>query len=305
MLTKKQIVDFLLKSQFSILIKGENVSQIKGFCALDDLCDSCITWAKNEKFLTNQVLNAVSSNLIICPPIDATLGQALLMHGCDYIECDSPKAAFFSVVEEFFVEKSSSLICNTSVVETENVGRNVSIGHFCHIGKDVVIGNDVIIHDNVSIVCPTTIGDGVEMFSGVVVGSTGYGYYTGITGEQCQVPHVGGVEIGAGVSIGANCCIDRGTIGNTIIGENVKIDNLCHIAHNVNIGKGSMVVALSLLGGSAVLGEDTYIAPCASVMNQIHIGNNAFVGMGAVVTKNVEENKVVAGVPAKVLRDRE
>ena len=118
----------------------------------------------------------------------------------------------------------------------------------------------------------------------------------------CKVPHWW-CKIGKNVEIGANTCIDRGTIDDTIIGNNVKIDNLCHIAHNVRLEDNVLVIALSLLGGSCIIKKDAYIAPCAAVMNQITIGENSLIGMGAVVTKNVEPNKVVAGVPAKVLRN--
>ena len=105
------------------------------------------------------------------------------------------------------------------------------------------------------------------------------------------------------MEIGANVCIARGTLADTIIECNVKIDNLCHIAHNVHIGKNCLVIAQSMLGGSSVLHDDVYVAPAAAIINQVEIGRNSLVGMGAVVTKSVEENKVVAGVPAKVLRD--
>jgi len=117
------------------------------------------------------------------------------------------------------------------------------------------------------------------------------------------VPHYGGVVIGQNVEIGANTCIDRGTLDDTIIGNNVKIDNLCHIGHNCIIKDNSSIVALSMLGGSAIIEENSYIAPGVMIKNQLKIGENSLIGIGAVVIKDVEKNKVVAGVPAKVIRE--
>ena len=102
--------------------------------------------------------------------------------------------------------------------------------------------------------------------------------------------------------IGANTCIDRGTIDDTIIGFNSKIDNLVHIARNVQIGKNVCVVAGVAICGSAKLKDGSYVAPGGIVKNQIEIGQNALVGLGAVATKSVEEEFVVAGGPAKPIR---
>lgn len=190
-----------------------------------------------------------------------------------------------------------------SVVETNSIGKNVYIGHNCYIGKDVVIGDNVVIKNNVSIEGKVIIGNNAIIHSGVVIGSDGYGYYQDKEGRNIKVPHFGGVIIGENVEIGANTCIDRGTLDNTVIGNNVKIDNLCHIAHNVVIKDNCSVIALSMLGGSVVLEKDSYIAPGAIIKNQLKIGEKSLVGLGAVVIKDVEKNKVVAGVPAKVIKE--
>ena len=88
-------------------------------------------------------------------------------------------------------------------------------------------------------------------------------------------------------------------MGNTIVGDGTKIDNLCHIAHNVNIGKHCAVIALAMIGGSTNIGDYSHVAPSAAIMNKINVGRNVVVGLGAVVTKNIEDNVVVIGVPAK------
>lgn len=167
------------------------------------------------------------------------------------------------------------------------------------------IGDNVVIKNNVSIEGKVIIGNNTIIHSGVVIGTDGFGYYQNEEGKNIKVPHYGGVVIGEYVEIGANTCIDRGTLDDTVIGNYVKIDNLCHIGHNCVIEDNSSIVALSMLGGSAEISKNSYIAPGVMIKNQLKIGENSLIGMGAVVTKDVEKNKVVAGVPAKVIRENE
>jgi UDP-3-O-[3-hydroxymyristoyl] glucosamine N-acyltransferase len=103
--------------------------------------------------------------------------------------------------------------------------------------------------------------------------------------------------------VGANTCIDRGTLSDTVIGRGTKIDNLAHIAHNVRVGEDCIIVALAFLGGGVVVGDGTWIGPDASVLQSLTVGSNVLVGMGTVVTKDVPDRVVVAGVPARVLRE--
>jgi UDP-3-O-[3-hydroxymyristoyl] glucosamine N-acyltransferase len=105
------------------------------------------------------------------------------------------------------------------------------------------------------------------------------------------------------VEIGSNASIDRGTLSNTIIGEGAKIDNLVHIAHNVHIGKHAAVIAHAMIGGSTEIGDYTWIAPSAALMNGLHIGRQATVGLGAVVTKDIPDYETWTGVPAMPLKD--
>ena len=189
-------------------------------------------------------------------------------------------------------------------METRQIGKNVSIGHHCFIGRDVIIKDNVTIKNNVTIECPALIGEGSFISSGVVIGTDGFGYFKDQDGNYKNVPHLGGVKIGKKVVIGANACINRGTIEDTIIGDNVKIANLCNISHNVKIENNVIIITLSMIGGSAIVEKDSYIAPGSMIKNQAIIGKNAFVGMGAVVLNNVPNDKIVVGVPAEVLRER-
>lgn len=297
MLDSKEICLFLESQKYAYSYVG-TVLKIEGFCSLSKPIVNAITWVKSGNIQNLCEIQHSSELLFVVDKRDAHV----INENHHLILCDNPKEVFFGILKEFFVEREEKVIQRDSVIETSNIGKNVSIGHHCYIAKDVVIGSNVVIKNNVSIECPTVIGDNTVIGSGVVIGTSGFGYYQKEDLSYEAVPHFGGVIIGKNVDIGANTCIDRGTLDDTIIGDNVKIDNLCHIAHNVEIEKNSLIIALSLLGGSSKIGENVYIAPGAIIKNQIAVGRNSIIGMGAVVMNNVEKNLVVAGVPAKKIR---
>lgn len=140
----------------------------------------------------------------------------------------------------------------------------------------------------------TIIEEGVEIGENCVIGSHGFGYHNGKL-----IPHKGRVIIKKNARICNNVCIDRDSIGETIIGEDVKIDNLVHIAHGVKIGKGSYIIAGAVICGSVKIGENCWIAPHATIHQHLKIGDNSTVGLGAVVIRDVPANTTVAGCPAK------
>jgi len=269
------------------------------FSNYTDIKANSIVWIKDVNKLQCD-LNSLDTNLLIVTNVNLTNVKNPKI---TFLVGENSKALFFELLNEFYLKKSDCFISNNATVETKSIGKNVSIGNNSYVNKDVIIGNNVTIKNNVVIECPTIIGNNCIIESGCIIGSSGFGYYNNSLGLYQKVPDFGGVIIGDGVEIGANTCIDRGTLGDTIIKDNVKIDNLCHIAHNVVIEKNCMIIALSLLGGSSHLEENVYVAPGSLVKNQLNIGRESLIGMGAVVVKDVENNKVMAGVPAKILRD--
>lgn len=297
MLNSIEICECLSDKKYWYEYKGEPICVDK-FCSLNKTEQNSITWIKSGSKVDVSTIPYADTLLFIADRNDLNIFTS--EH--HFILCNSPKEIFFQILKEFFVKKSESVIQSDSVVCTNKIGKNVTIGHHCYIDSSVTIGDGVVIGNNVSIECPTVIGDNTRISSGVVIGADGFGYYR--KEDMCyeHVPHFGGVIIGKNVDIGANACIDRGTIDNTIIEDNVKIDNLCHVAHNVVIEKNALIIALSLLGGSSKIEENAYIAPGAIVRNQIVVGKNSIVGMGSVVLKDVEEGQVVAGVPAKTIK---
>lgn len=294
----REILEYLDEKHLPYCYLGNLDLEIETYCPLNAPKKQAVTWIKNFVSFDLSKIDP-SLNLLIV----ANVEEKRITQEYHILSCEKPKEVFFEILNAFFKKDLFFGISKTAIVETEEIGEDVSIGHFSYICEGVKIGNHVIIERNVVIQCPTQIEDYTIIHSGVVIGTDGFGYYSNIEGLHKKVPHLGGVQIGAHVEIGANTCIDRGTMGDTIVGNNVKIDNLCHISHNVVIEDNAIVIALTLLGGSSYLGENVYVAPCAAVMNQIVVGKNSVIGIGAVVTKDVGENRVVAGVPAKDLRE--
>jgi len=224
-------------------------------------------------------------------------------HGKPVLACHKPKLAFIMAVDHFFADRTNIMW----PTEGENVSSNARIGKNVQLAPGVVIGSQVLIDDDV-IIGPNTIIANCQIRKGTRIGANcsiglpGFGFEKDEDGVYHRFPHIGGIIIHQNVEIGSNTCIDRGSIGNTIIGSGVKIDNLVHIAHNVVIGPNSLIIANTMIGGSVTIDENVWVAPSVSVMNQINIGHSAVLGLGAVVLKDVDEMTVMVGNPAKLLR---
>ncbi|HWC74616.1 MAG TPA: UDP-3-O-(3-hydroxymyristoyl)glucosamine N-acyltransferase [Gemmatimonadales bacterium] len=156
------------------------------------------------------------------------------------------------------------------------LGRNVRIGAGCVLGDGVAVGDDSQLYPGVTLYAGTALGKRVIVHAGAVIGSDGFGYIPGKGGESHRkIPHVGRCLIGDDIEIGANTCIDRGSVDDTVIGSGTKIDNLVHIAHNVRIGARCLIMAQAGIAGSCQVEDDVIIAGQAGVSDHITIGRGA------------------------------
>jgi UDP-3-O-[3-hydroxymyristoyl] glucosamine N-acyltransferase len=179
---------------------------------------------------------------------------------------------------------------------------SIIIGPDVYIGNNVTIGDDTLIYPGVKILDDTVIGSNVVIKSNTVIGGDGFGYAVRPGFPPMKIPHLGNVVIGNNVDIGSNTAIDKATFGSTFISDFVKIDNGVHIAHNCKVGKRTLVIANAELSGSVTIGHDSWIAPNASVKESVTIGNNVLVGIGSVVLKDLPDNAIAFGAPAKIIR---
>lgn len=219
--------------------------------------------------------------------------------GKTVIGVDHPRRCFIRIVSSLFAPVAEKGIHPTAVIHADaKLGDNIHIGPFAYLGA-CSVGDGSIIHGRVHVGDGTTIGRDVVIHPGTVIGTDGFGYERNEDGEMEKFPHIGGVVIEDEAEIGANSCIDRGTLGDTRICRGAKIDNLVHIAHNVVVGRDSVVIAHAMIGGSVDIGDRAWVAPGAIIRNAIGIGAEAVVGLGAVVTKTVPANTTVIGNPAR------
>jgi UDP-3-O-[3-hydroxymyristoyl] glucosamine N-acyltransferase len=146
------------------------------------------------------------------------------------------------------------------------------------------------------------LGNGVIVHAGTVIGSDGFGYVFG-EGKQWKFPQVGTVEIGEDVEIGANTTIDRGALDATRIGAGVKIDNLVQVAHNVTIGKHTVIAAQTGISGSSVVGKNVLLGGQVGIADRCHVGDGAMVGAqaGIITGKTIRAGQTVWGTPARPL----
>jgi UDP-3-O-[3-hydroxymyristoyl] glucosamine N-acyltransferase len=238
------------------------------------------------------------------------------------IRVKNPYLAMATVAAKWFAARHAprGISPLAAVSPAARLGRNVNVGPFATIGDDVTVGDDVTIYQHVSIEPGCTIGDGTTIYplvsiyertsigrrcilhSGVVVGSDGYGFATE-GGRHHKVPQIGSVRIDDDVEIGANTTIDRGTIGQTVIGEGTKIDNLVQIGHGVKVGKHCLLVAQVGIAGSTELGDYVVVAGQSGFSGHLKIGDRVQVAAKSAVLDDVPDGAKVMGSPAMPFRD--
>ncbi len=232
---------------------------------------------------------------LVIADVDGDFGDAVVAR------VPNARLDFVRVVARFFPPPVPAPGVHPSAVvdASARLGEDVSVGPGCTIGAGAVVGDGCVLHPGVQVLRDVRLGRGVVVHAGTVLGADGYGFERDEDGVLVRFPHLGGVVVEDGVEIGANACVDRGALDDTWIGAGARVDNLVHVAHNVRIGQDAAVIAHAMLGGSSVVGERAWIAPCACVREGIRIGDDAVVGLGAVVVKDVPAGAVVMGNPAR------
>lgn len=201
------------------------------------------------------------------------------------------------LTEEPEIDLSAVIGKNVSIGAGSKIGRNTIISDNTIIDSNVVIGEGCKILSNVAIGYGTVIGDNCEIGSGSKIGNNGFEYCRR-DDQWFIVESIGKTIIGKNVRIGANVCIDRGTIGDTSIGEGTKIDNFVQIGHEVSMGTNCIIMAQTGIAGWASIGNNVMIYAQVGISNSVVIGDNTCVMARSGVTKKINENMVVSGFPA-------
>jgi len=185
------------------------------------------------------------------------------------------------------------------VHRSARIGTNVTAGPFCFIGADVVIGDRTVLHPGVAVHSRSIVGRNCLLKTNSVVGSRGFGFVRTKEGSLEHFPQIGRVIVEDEVEIGACTVIDRPGLGTTRILQGTKIDNLCHIGHNAQIGPHAVVTACTEVGAGVIVEEGAWLGPNSCSIEGVTVGARSLVGIGATVLRNVSAGTVVAGSPAE------
>lgn len=178
------------------------------------------------------------------------------------------------------------------------IGKNVKIYSNVYIGDDVEIGDNTILYSGARIYSKSKVGSYCTIHANAVVGSDGFGFAPQKDGSYKTIPQVGNVVLDDHVSVGANAVIDCATMGSTIIGKGVKIDNLVQIAHNVVVGENTVVVAQTGVAGSTKIGKNCVIAGQVGIVGHLNIADKTFIGAQSGVSRDTKEGAEMFGSPA-------
>jgi UDP-3-O-[3-hydroxymyristoyl] glucosamine N-acyltransferase len=285
----QEIANFL-----GLKLNGKNLT-ITQFSSINNITPGSLVFANKYIPVLANTLNSYDGQILalVVPEYEHELQ-------CSHIVVSNPRLEFAKVMNRFMVKQPSGRVAKTAILgDGVLLGSDVTIGEYVVIGNNVRIGDHTEIRNHVVIGDNTLIGSHCLIKSHAVIGEEGFGFDFEADSTPVRIPHIGSVEIGNNVEIGAFSTVVKATLEKTVIGSYVKVDDHVHIAHNVVIGEKTLLTACSIVGGSVTIGKGVWIAPNASITNKMSVGDRSFVGIGSVVNKDVPENSIVVGNPAR------
>ncbi|OGW29354.1 MAG: UDP-3-O-(3-hydroxymyristoyl)glucosamine N-acyltransferase [Nitrospirae bacterium GWC2_57_13] len=304
---------FELAQLLSAELVGTQDIEITGAAGLREAGPGLITYVTDGKHLRE--LDGSHASAAIVPLGTAERDMPLLL-------VKNPRYAFSLALKHFYVDLTvpSGISDRSSIGAGAVIGKDPSIHPFAvvgagarigdrvvlfpgaYVGDGSILGDDCVIHANVSIREGVTIGNRVIIHAGTVIGSDGFGFVTE-GGIHHKIPQVGGVVIGDDVEVGANCSIDRATLGNTVIKTGAKLDNQVHLAHNVVIGEHCLIAGQVGIAGSSTLGSYVVFGGQVGVADHTTVGDRVMAGGKAVIAKDVPPGQIIAGNYAMPIRE--
>ena len=292
-------------------IIGDENTTVCTFAKIEEGVKGALSFLANPKYAsyiydTQSSIVLVNNDFVPERPIQATLIKTANAY---------ESLAKLMTLYESVKPKKTGISPMASVATSATIGENVYIGPFVSIGDKAVIGDNTIIEANTSVGDSVTIGSGCILYSNVtiyhdckvgnrcilhagsVVGADGFGFAPGTNGYE-KIPQIGIAILEDDVEIGANTCIDRATMGATIIKRGVKLDNMVQVAHNVVIDEHTVMAAQCGVAGSTKIGSWCMVGGQAGISGHIKLGNQVKVGGHSGVTNNVQDGKSMMGYPA-------
>jgi UDP-3-O-[3-hydroxymyristoyl] glucosamine N-acyltransferase len=299
-------------AELANLVAGEVVGDaqtvIHGFAALEQARPGELTFIADRKYAS--LLAESKATAVVIQPEAAVDRPAICV--------DNPYVAFLTLLHHYFPPQHPTWGIDPKAVLAEDVmvGDNVHIGPYAvvergcrlghrvviypgtYVGADCVIGDDCVLYAHVSLYARIELGHRVVVHSGAVIGADGFGFYPMPDGSYRKIPQVGRVVVGDDVEIGANTCLDRAMLGDTVIGAGVKLDNLIQIGHNATVGAHSVVAAQTGLSGSVRVGQGVRMGGQVGIADHVTIGEGAAIGAQSGIGKDVAPGAMVLGSPA-------
>lgn len=274
-------------------IDGNAEAVVSTFAKIEEATPGSLTFLANPKYApyiytTQATIVLVNNDFIPERPISATLIR-------------TPNAyeslARLMTLYESVTPRKAEISSLAYVADSAKVGQNVSIAPFAYIGENVVIGDDTIVNPHVTIYHDCKVGARCILHAGCVIGADGFGFAPQAEGYE-KIPQIGIAILEDDVELGANTCIDRATMGATVVKKGAKIDNLVQVAHNVVVGENTVIAAQSGIAGSSKIGQWCMLGGQTGVAGHIAVGDRVKVGGSSSITGNVRNDKVLFGYPA-------
>lgn len=293
------LVSLIAETVNCLKLVGNPLQDISGVVPLPQSNDdpTLIFWCADKNM---ERLPLIKTGTVIC---STAVPDTLFAPGCNYIIVDNPRLAFQTVLSSFFVEDDTldGVADSARIHPSAQLAPGVVIGEGVVIEKAVLIGANSCIGHNTVIKRGTVIGRDVVIGANCTIGGFGFGFEKNRSGSYERIPHLGNVIIEDNVEVCNNTVIDRAMLGSTLIRKNAKIHSLVQISHGAEIGENSLIITNAMVAGSVRIGKNVWVAPSVSIMNHKVVGDDAVLGLGAVVIKDVSSGEVVAGNPARVL----
>lgn len=291
-------------------VEGDENAKVHTFAKIEEGKPGAISFLSNPKY-THYIYDTLSSIVLINEDVElAKPVSTTLIRVKDAYECVARLLQLYQAA----MPKKSGVSPLAFVSPKAKVGKDCYIGAFAYIGDDaeigdstqiyphtvvedgVKIGSQCIIYPNVTIYKDCQLGNNVTIHAGSVIGADGFGFAPNTEGYD-KIPQIGTVTIEDDVEIGANTCIDRSTMGATIIRKGVKLDNLVQIAHNVEVGENTVMSAQTGVAGSTKIGKWCMFGGQVGIAGHITIGDKTFLGAQSGVPGNIKGNETLIGTP--------
>jgi UDP-3-O-[3-hydroxymyristoyl] glucosamine N-acyltransferase len=297
-------------------VRGSGDVVITGFNLVGDAGPSDLTFVGEGRYVKQWKKSRAAAAVItekLLPQFDAADPRPLIA----VPDADWGMIELLRAIEPPEPQPDAGVHPSAVVHPTAQLGARVRVGPHVTIDRGARVGDDVVLHPGVRLYADVVIGDGcvlhantvirhrctlgrrVILHQNVSIGADGFGYRAARGGLGfAKIPHIGNVELEDDVEIGANACVDRAKFGTTLVGEGTKIDNLCHIGHNVRIGKHCSISGLTGVAGSTIIEDGVMIGGGASIRDHITVGAKARIGGGSGVAADVPAGMTVTGYPA-------